>query len=251
MQEASWDRAASQYDEEIFDTFANDRNRVVTSALDRLIAPQHTVCDFGCGVGRSVPFLAQRAQHVWAVDFSAKSLKVATTAQKQPANVQYLKRDLARKGHKFCSADVGLLMQVLIMPESRTREGILASVARNLRRGGHLIAIVPSLEVVLLTYCRIVEWLVREGDERRDAISDAADCARDEIVSLVDGIVKIGDTPTKHYLKEEATMMFRDAGFTLIDVQKVEYAWNEDFENAPAWMQEPHPWDWMLVARKQ
>ena len=45
-------------------------------------------------------------------------------------------------------------------------------------------------------------------------------------------------------------MMFLNAGFTMIDVQKVEYSWNADFENAPEWMQEPHPWDWMLVVKK-
>jgi len=251
MKEASWDRAASRYDDEIFDTFANDRNRVVTATLNGLISPHHTVCDFGCGVGRSVPFLAARARRVWAVDFSALSLEVAKAANDRPQNVQFLKRDLARKVRSFCAADVGLLMQVLIMPELPARQGILASVVRNLRPGGHVLAVVPSLEVALLTYRRIIQWLIREGSDPRDAVSEAADYAQDEVVSLVEGIVKIGETPTKHYLQEEVTMMFQDAGFDVLSVQKVEYSWQADFENAPKWMQEPHPWDWMLIARKR
>jgi hypothetical protein len=73
---------------------------------------------------------------------------------------------------------------------------------------------------------------------------------KEEVVSLVEGIVKISDTPTKHYLKEEIVLFFRDAGFTVLEVEKVEYSWAEDFEEAPDWMQDPHPWDWMVVARK-
>ena len=79
MNEAVWDRAAERYDDEIFDTIANDRGSVVHNTLDRLIKPTHLVCDFGCGVGRTLRFLAARAKQVVGVDFSAASLEIAAS----------------------------------------------------------------------------------------------------------------------------------------------------------------------------
>ncbi len=250
MQEAIWDRSAEHYDEEIFDTFANDRHSVVRSTLERLIQSNHTVCDFGCGVGRTVEFLAQRAKQVYAVDFSATSLEVAARNVPQKENIHFLKRDLAVPGRRFCQADIGLLMQVLIMPAYDSRREILETVSRNLRPGARLVAVVPALEVAILTYLRIGEWRQREGASRKEVVAEMAAGQKEEVVSLVEGIVKISDTPTKHYLKEEIVLFFRDAGFTVLEVEKVEYSWAADFEEAPDWMQDPHPWDWVVVARK-
>ena len=250
MDQQVWDHAAPQYDQEIFDTFANDRHKVLQKALDRLIDPSHTVCDFGCGVGRTVPFLARRARRVIATDFSPTSLEVAAETLPQLKNVQWLHRDLAEKNRAFCRADVGLLMQVLIMPDARIRQRILETVHRNLRKGASLVAVVPSLEVTLLTYQRIGQWYLRDGSSAREAISHMQDSAREEIVSLVEGIVNISDTPTKHYLREEALMLFRESGFRVLELEKIEYAWDADFEDAPRWMQDPYPWDWLIVARK-
>ena len=141
-------------------------------------------------------------------------------------------------------------MQVLIMPDARLREGILSTVHRNLRKGASLVAVVPSLEVTLLTYQRIGQWYRRDGSSTTEAVEYMRDSAREEIVSLVEGIVKISDTPTKHYLKEEVLMLFHESGFRVSALEKIEYAWDADFEDAPKWMQDPYPWDWLIVARK-
>ena len=76
MEQKLWDQAAPQYDEEIFDTFAHDRENVLQSALETVVDGAGTFCDFGCGVGRTVPFIAERAREVVAVDFSAASLEI-------------------------------------------------------------------------------------------------------------------------------------------------------------------------------
>ena len=136
------------------------------------------------------------------------------------------------------------------MPDARVRQGILETVYRNLRKGASLVAVVPSLEVTLLTYQRIGQWYLRDGSSAGAAISHMQDLAREEIVSLVEGIVNISDTPTKHYLREEALMLFRESGFRVLEIEKIEYAWDADFEDAPRWMQDPYPWDWLIVARK-
>ena len=250
MSETVWDLAADRYDDEIFDTVANDRGSVIHDTLDRFIEPAHTVCDFGCGVGRTLRFLAARAKQVVGVDFSAASLEIAAGEVRNRDNIRLLKRDLATASRRFCEADVGLLMQVLIMPSVDLRRAILATTHRNLRSGSHLVAVVPALEVALLTYHRIGQWQQREGYSRNQAVKEMDSCAREEVISLVEGIVKISDTPTKHYLREEAVMLFRDAGFQVLEAKKVEYSWAADFESAPKWMQDPYPWDWLVVSRK-
>ena len=250
MDQKVWDQAAPQYDEEIFDTFANDRRKVLRKALEGVVRSHHTVCDFGCGVGRTIPFLAQRAKQVVAADFSAASLKIAEQNFGDRENVQLLQQDLALTQPPFCCADVGLLMQVLIMPDAHLREGILTTVHKNIRQGAHLVAVVPALEVALLTYQRIGQWYRRDGSSSTEAVEQMRYSAQQEIVSLVEGIVKISDTPTKHFLREEVLMTFRDADFEVVKLEKIEYSWEADFEEPPTWMQDPYPWDWLVVARK-
>ena len=250
MEQKVWDQAAPQYDEEIFDTFANDRDKVLQRTLEKVVQPHATCCDFGCGVGRTVPFLAERAREVVAVDFSAASLEIAKQNNKDRDNVRILQQDLAESKPPFCRADVGLLMQVLIMPDPQLREGILSTVHKNLRPGAHLVAVVPSLEVTLLTYQRIGQWFRRDGSSFSEAAKEMRDSAQHEVVSLAEGIVKISDTPTKHFLREEVLMTFGDARFEIVQLDKIEYSWEADFEEPPTWMQDPYPWDWLVVARK-
>ena len=136
------------------------------------------------------------------------------------------------------------------MPDPKKREGILKTVYRNLRSGAHLVAVVPSLEVALLTYQRIGQWYRRDGSSFAEAARQMRSSAEQDIVSLVEGVVKISDTPTKHFLREEVVMTFSDAGFEVQQLEKIEYSWEEDFEEPPSWMQDPYPWDWLVVARK-
>jgi hypothetical protein len=32
--------------------------------------------------------------------------------------------------------------------------------------------------------------------------------------------------------------------------EKIEYRWDTEFIDAPGWLTEPLPWDWMVVAKK-
>ena len=72
-----WDTVASRFDDEIFNTLSNDRSRTILRHIDRFSSTDSTVCDFGCGVGRYLPLLAERFRAVCAVDISRKCLEVA------------------------------------------------------------------------------------------------------------------------------------------------------------------------------
>jgi len=63
-------------------------------------------------------------------------------------------------------------------------------------------------------------------------------------------VLNIEGVPTKHYLKEELTIYLSDFGLKVLSVDKVEYAWNTEFIEPPKWMNEPYPWDWLVICRK-
>ena len=67
---------------------------------------------------------------------------------------------------------------------------------------------------------------------------------------LKDGLVRLDDKPTKHYLKEELAFILQKQGFKVLAAEKIEYTWDTEFTDAPSWLKSPYPWDWMVVAQK-
>ena len=63
--------------------------------------------------------------------------------------------------------------------------------------------------------------------------------------------MRIEGVPTKHYLREEAIVFLEEEGFQVVSVDKIEYAWNTEFDDPPRWMGSPGPWDWLLIARRR
>jgi len=250
MDEQFWDDVADRYEEEIFNVHQHDRRRVLARWLDELVDPDSVVADFGCGIGHGIPRLARRANTVYATDHSQRSLEIAQQRCAAHPNVVYAKRNLAARQVRLCKADVGLVVNVLIMPQRATRRAILENVRLNLKPDGHLLLVVPSLETVLYTCTRLVQWYVRDGMQYKKAVQQVAHDARRELASVVEGIVINDGTPTKHYLREEAEVMLASCGFKVLAAEKVEYPWEEDITDPPQWLAEPYPWDWLYVAQR-
>ena len=61
--------------------------------------------------------------------------------------------------------------------------------------------------------------------------------------------MKVGGVPTKHYLGDELVEFLGDAGFAAEGIEKVEFPWEVELENAPNWLRPPTPCDWMAWAR--
>ena len=86
----------------------------------------------------------------------------------------------------------------------------------------------------------------RLGWSEAEALASAMAPSRD----LLRGLVRIEKVPTKHYLREEATLLLGEAGFAVSSCDKVEYDWDTEFDDPPRWMKKPGPWDWLFVARR-
>jgi hypothetical protein len=115
------------------------------------------------------------------------------------------------------------------------------------KKNGYLILVVPSLESWLLTRIIQNQWkidkeLFKEKLSGRDAIR--------RYRNIQQGNPEIDSVATKHYLREELQLILSMEGFTIQDFKKIEYDWHTEFKRPPVWLNEPHPWDWMIVAQK-
>ncbi len=250
MDKRYWDRVASNYDGEIFDSFKSDTTGILVRRLEKFADRSAPAADAGCGVGKYLPFLAPRFARVDAYDLSGELLRQARTAARGFANIRYFKRNFAARSAKVFPVRFALCANVLIMADTAIREAVLRSVARMVESGGHAIFLIPSVESALLAHHRLMEWHRHDGLSATDAGRASAAPAAKAGRQLADGFVPIEGVPTKHYLREEAVIFFRSFGFEPLQFDKVEYGWDTEFESPPDWMQAPLPWDWLVTTRR-
>ena len=69
---------------------------------------------------------------------------------------------------------------------------------------------------------------------------------------LMRGIVRIEKVATKHYLREEFTALLHDSKFKTLSADKIQYDWDTEFDDPPAWLDKSnlYPWDWLFVAQR-
>lgn len=248
MDEKYWDKIAADYDGEIFSALANDRNDVIVSYICQFASKQAAVADFGCGVGKFLPILAEKFGHVYAIDISEKLLEQAREDCANFDNISYSNHDLSQAGIKLQKFDFALCVNVAIMKSLDKRAAIFATISKHLRGGGHLVLVVPSLESALYADFQLLQWNLKNGLTASEAASSLKQKRTD--LPLRQGIVDIDNVPTKHYLKEELESLFKDQPFDILSIEKVEYSWKTEFEKPPRWMTEPYPWDWLVVLEK-
>jgi len=111
--------------------------------------------------------------------------------------------------------------------------------------------VVPSLESVLYAQSRLVQWNIRDGLRSLEAVKESLGELSGPSTCLPAGILRIGNTPTKHYLEEELLLICREHNLKVLHIEKVTYPWRTEFAAPPKWMSEPYPWDWLVVSRKR
>lgn len=250
MDVAYWNTLAETFERDVFDVVGNDLERVVLAALDEHANPRGSACDLGCGVGRHIPLLAERFGTVLGSDISRDCLGVARGRFAHLPNVRFRQADLAAPGLRLGSFDLALCLNVAIMPDARVRRAVLTTVLRSVRTGGCVLLVVPSLESRLLVDARLIEWNLREGSSPAEAAAESRRDLQRPGVSLAEGVLPAGQTPTKHYLREELDALLPALGQEVLAIRKVCYSWKTEFASPPRWMGPPRPWDWLAVVRK-
>ncbi|MBS1942313.1 MAG: class I SAM-dependent methyltransferase [Bacteroidetes bacterium] len=246
MNEKDWDQVANTFEEEIFNVPENDTKGLINEALERLASPGATATDLGCGVGRTLPKLSGHFAKVYAVDVSSECLAIAAEQCALYDNITYVHADLSKDRNGYPATDVVLCINTLLNASIEVREPLFDRTCRSVKRGGHLVLVVPALGSALLTGYRRFQWNLRDGMSPGEAQQEAA--LND--LGIAQGIVHIDGVPTKHFMREELEAALDARGFKVEAIEKLEYGWNTEFEAPPRWMKEPYPWDWFVTARR-
>jgi 2-polyprenyl-3-methyl-5-hydroxy-6-metoxy-1,4-benzoquinol methylase len=247
MQRQYWEKIAPSYNEEIFDVLQNDEKAIIRSAIKKIASPRKTVVDAGCAIGKWLPVLSPFFKKVIATDISAKNLAIAEKAHAHLTNVEYCRMDMSAGKLRLPPSDTVVCINAVLSASLKKRQAFFHNLSSCLKKGGHLVLVVPSLESWLLTRIIQHQWKIDKAlfNERlggNEAIKRYLDIRQ--------GNVEIDGVATKHYLKEELQLLLSKEHMELTAVKKIEYSWNTEFLKPPKWLDQPRPWDWLVVAIK-
>ncbi len=250
MNRAYWEDLAGSYDEQIFSVLRHDRDGLLAQLIARHGSAHKTAADLGCGPGQITPLLAQKFGEVHACDLSESLLEHAKVNCGEQSHVHFHRFDLTSTGAApFAPADFVLCVNVILSADLEKREGLWENITRLVAAGGTLVLVLPSHESALYTNFRRLDWHVRAGLEADDAIRHSL--ARDgNVPQLEHGVRGIEGVKTKHYLREEIIVQLQDRSLQVESVEKLLYGWEVEFADPPEWLGSPHPWNWLVVARR-
>jgi 2-polyprenyl-3-methyl-5-hydroxy-6-metoxy-1,4-benzoquinol methylase len=248
MQRQYWEKIAPAYNEEIFDVLQNDEKAFIRSAIKRIASTGKTVIDAGCAIGKWLPVLSPLFKKVIATDISAKNLAIAAKTHTRLTNIEYRRMDMSAGKLGLLPSDAIVCINAVLSASLKKRQAFFHNLSSCLKKSGHLILVVPSLESWLLTRIIQHQWQIdKELFAERVTGKEAAKRYRD----IRQGNVEIDSVATKHYLKEELQLLLSKESLELTAVKKIEYGWNTEFLKPPKWLQQPKPWDWMVTAIKK
>jgi len=249
MTAKDWDALADDFSTRVLEISECDIDGVIAATAKRLGGARKSATDFGCGAGGVTRLVAPYFKTVTGVDFSPKLIGAAQTRTK-PKNIEYAVSDLTAAGAMDFPCDVGFCVNVLIGADEKDRDCIARNVIANIKRGGAGVFVVPSLESVMRAYQVGLQIGVQCGVSSKAAAAKINHWVNDEVVSLPQGLIEMGDVPTKHFLQDEIAELLTARGLQNIKVSRVSYPWREALDDVPRNFKAAPPWDWMAVGVK-
>ncbi len=247
-EERHWNRIAHSYEQEIFDVFRSDKRKKLPQYFEKYANEDKTAIDLGCGIGKAFPYLSPAFKKVYAVDISDKCLDIA--ANKQYENVEFQKVDLTDPELKLPAADFAFCCNVLLLPDLEKNITMIRNAYNTLKKNGSALFVVPSLDSILFYAWRLIEWYKLEGIKPADIDESEFSYFSGSKRDLFQGLIKIDGVVTKHYSHPELEVIFRDAGFQITTIDRVEYDWSTEFAEPPKWLKDPYPWDWLIEVKR-
>ena len=247
MKRSYWEDMAVRYNEEIFDVRRQDKKALITRAIKKYADPKHRIIDIGCAIGKWFPVLSPLCKEVIALDISAANLKIAKASHSQLTNITYLQKDMSKPGIALRACELGICINAILTPLAKDRKTFFKNLSRCISRKGKLIVTVPSMESFLLS-----RRLQQEYNIDRSVFPKLSDAKKGLRLwnNLLQGVLDIDEVPHKHFLAEELQLLFSRGGFTILQLEKIEYSWKTEFNKPPRWLGKPYPWDWMIVVER-
>ena len=249
MDRQYWDSLADSYEDDLLEISREDLEGALSEELNSLGEKAESVADLGCGPGSLLPLLARHFNQVIAVDYAEKLLNQARR-RGGSRKIMFVSHDLS-KGRKLpFTVEVVCCINALIDPDRKKRSGILKTLSLAMKKKGVAVIVVPALESVFHVYHTLRMIRERAGGMDGLGLREAERMLRAEVQSFSDGIVRVGGTPTKYWMREELITCLKEQGLRVQRIRKVEYKWTEEILNPPGWLKEAPPWDWMILCEK-
>jgi 2-polyprenyl-3-methyl-5-hydroxy-6-metoxy-1,4-benzoquinol methylase len=240
MNKTYWDNLAENFEHDVFEVYKNDADGLIAKAIRKYASKEKIACDVGCGVGSLLPSLSKAFGKVKAIDLSPRCLQKAAQKCSEYSNITYLAEDLSSGICRLPRSDFSLCVNALIFPSLTGRIHFLDASVKALKREGVLLLVVPSFESALFRNHQEIHWNIKAGIQPQYAQRthfDGIDGLSAKQINL--GMVAIDGVETKHFLQEELVLMLEQRKMTVIDIQKIEYSWDTEFNEPPKWMGAP------------
>lgn len=248
-EKAHWNTIAPKYNDEIFDVFNSDKNKRLPYYFKKHGNQSHHAIDFGCGNGKSFPYLSPIFKSITAIDISKELL---SQAKKRPyTNIDFKCLDLTKKNLNLPVADFVFCCNVAMLPEIKKTYAMITNIQQALRKGGNALLVLPSLDSVLYSSWRLIDLYKKEGVTADEIPNSEFDYFKASKRDIVQGIIHIDGVPTKHFGQSELEVVFNEAGLSITTIDKVEYEWDSEFAEPPKEMKGPYPWDWLVECTKK
>jgi SAM-dependent methyltransferase len=247
-EKSHWNRIAPSYNDEIFDVFQSDKKKKLPRYFKKHGGLNKTAIDFGCGNGKSFPFIGPLFKHILGLDISKGLLKQAQ--QRGYTNIDLKQQDLTKKNLALPPSDFAFCCNVIMFPVIEKNLIMIRNIYKALKPGGTALIILPSLDSAIFSSWRLIDLYRKEGVNPADIPAHEFHYFKGNKRDILQGIVHIDGVPTKHYTEPEIQVIFKEAGFSVTKVDKLEYDWNTEISSPPEWLQRPYPWDWLVECRK-
>jgi SAM-dependent methyltransferase len=269
----SWDAAAAAYDTWVISPFAPDVDFPLRNHVRRLLdtwkqrgeSRRRIAIDCGCGQGQGLRLFAGQVGFACGLDFSSRMLDLSErllksrgislsrypyrsgltrlrddlrefSARKKDGTrtvlVEADMRNLARLRH---SADLVLAINSISPHRATDVARVFAQVVSTLKKGGLLMAVLPSLDAF--------QYLLALAKQRRRRLPDVGHV--DE-----DGMFHEGGEQQKFFAPTEIAQLCAMGRLDVLALEKVRYPWSLMQRFGWGYFPgRPRLWDWSLVAR--
>jgi SAM-dependent methyltransferase len=243
-----WSHAAASYEREYIDPYRTDVRSPLLATLNQLAEKSgKTAADLGCGIGPLLPTLAERFQHVYAIDFAQGMIERARESCHALNNVEFILCSLADLTPLTVALDVAVAVNSLVMPDLRELEASLRAIHSTLRPGGHFLGIVPAIDAVHYYTMLLLDRALESGMPLAAARQNAAHHAEHEYYDFNFGEFHYHRLRQHFWQPIEVRHRLRRAGFRRVRMAKVSLSW-EQFNCGKELRVHPAPWDWFFHA---
>jgi SAM-dependent methyltransferase len=251
-QDRHWSRHAARYRDLFVDPYESNVETPLWDALAAVPdAATKTVADFGCGTGPLLPYLAQRFNHVIALDFAPGMLKLAAVRldPDTQARVTFLKRPMHELDDLVGQLDVAVAVNSLVMPDVRLIDRTLGSIRASLKPGGLFLGVVPSIDTICYHLSLLMDHALEQGLEPKEAKRLAALQTERRHYDFAFGEFHFDGLRQKFWQPFEIEYRLNKAGFSSTILGKVLYPWDESVAGSDTLAGFPRNWDWFFQAR--